>query len=242
MSLTRASRAVNCQSIVAWRWLRSSSKARTRCCKVAVSGTGRERQPRSKILISISAWFSQLPCLGVEWNSSRSRGTGRSRTRRYSFPVAGRWHWCYLLFADTVERTARVVSLRQAVLVCVFHIANDSPEYIYDRERLSPAATGTLVNGWWPGISRPVCKKSRPLVLSGAKGRKTQVFPFPTSPQGTEAGPGTAPPDGIPRLLRWPPSRLDETLLRPVRTQGCSKKPPEFTPCGVLQSVTMRVE
>jgi hypothetical protein len=45
-SLTRASREVNWQLIVAWRWLRSSSTARTRCCKAAVSGTG-ERDSRA---------------------------------------------------------------------------------------------------------------------------------------------------------------------------------------------------
>jgi hypothetical protein len=38
---------------------------------------------------------------------------------------------------------------------------------------------------------------------------------------------------GIRRLLRRSSSRPDGALLRPARTHGCPKKPPEFTPRGV---------
>jgi hypothetical protein len=61
--------------MVQWAGLRPGFKAVTRRSSVAKFPTGRERQPRSKTLISISALLSQLPCLGsaVELNPLRNR-------------------------------------------------------------------------------------------------------------------------------------------------------------------------
>lgn len=59
------------QSMVAWAALRSPSSAVTRWASSAVEGTGRERQPRLKTLISISAMLGQLARLGVGCASKR---------------------------------------------------------------------------------------------------------------------------------------------------------------------------
>ena len=66
-----AFRVLNCQLMVAPAALRSLTRAGTSRRSASSSGSRCLRQERDSTLNSISAMFSQLPCLGVWWNSSR---------------------------------------------------------------------------------------------------------------------------------------------------------------------------
>ena len=64
-SFVLASWAVKRQLMIAWASLRSCSRARTSRQRLSSSGCRCPRQRREMTLNSISAIFSQLPCLGV---------------------------------------------------------------------------------------------------------------------------------------------------------------------------------
>ena len=65
LSLIRASSGVNRQFTLAPAPLRAPTQAATSACNVAWSAMRRARHCRLNTLNSISAMFSQLPCLGV---------------------------------------------------------------------------------------------------------------------------------------------------------------------------------
>ena len=66
-----ASWAVNRQLLVAPIEFRSDTQALTVLSRLSSSPLRPRRQARASTLNSIYAMFSQLPCLGVWWNSSR---------------------------------------------------------------------------------------------------------------------------------------------------------------------------
>ena len=66
-----ASWVVKRQLMVVAASLRSASQALMFLCRASSSGFRLLRQARATTLNSISAMFSQLPCLGVWWNSIR---------------------------------------------------------------------------------------------------------------------------------------------------------------------------
>ena len=82
-----ASWAVNRQLIVAPAAFRSDTQALTALSRLSWSTLRPRRQARASTLNSISAIFSQLPCLGVWWNSSRlamrrASGAGEGLVKR----------------------------------------------------------------------------------------------------------------------------------------------------------------
>src|SRR2546423_611966 len=69
--LTRASAIVKRQWILTFASLRGVSQATTSLRTNSVASRRRSRHCRSKIESSVSAMFSQLPCTGVGWISTR---------------------------------------------------------------------------------------------------------------------------------------------------------------------------
>jgi transposase len=81
------------------------------------------------------------------------------------------------------------------------------------------------------------CQKTHeekpPTVLARGQAPKEAGVVCSMMPQGLEQATGTAPPDGIRRLLRGSSSCSDGALLRSTRTHECPKNLPEIIPRGV---------
>src|ERR671937_457188 len=104
----RASAVVNRHFTSTPRSFRSSSQATTSRRNSSISPMRRSRHCRVSTLNSISATFSQLPCLGVWWISSRSAirracsggNTSYNDASLWVFRLSGLWrHWLHH-FAD----------------------------------------------------------------------------------------------------------------------------------------------
>jgi hypothetical protein len=163
--LTRAWRAVNCQSMVAWCSLRSASRACTRCCKVAVSGTGRERQPRSKMLISSRALLPHSWSSPIDYPHCPRWAANPDPTRRGDVPVrgCGSAPGCRLaaIFSGSNRHFATLASREAAVSShswCAAHRAMHSRwcvDYDVEDDRYVPLETmapaGSIRHrlGWW---------------------------------------------------------------------------------------------
>src|SRR5919202_1103903 len=100
----RASAVVKRQLTVTLLLLRSSSHAATSALNVSWSAMRRSRHCRLRMLSSISAIFSQLPCLGVWWNSNLSQMRFASSGSNVAYNDAGLG--VFRLSSTTVIRSA----------------------------------------------------------------------------------------------------------------------------------------
>src|SRR6266540_385014 len=91
LSLMRASSVVKRQSTPPPVALRAVCHAATSRCRVARSASRRSRHCSASTASSISAMFSQLPCLGVSCSSSRSASRLASAGGNASYSDAGVW-------------------------------------------------------------------------------------------------------------------------------------------------------
>ncbi len=87
----RASAVVKRQSVRRTAALRVATQAATSLVSVAWSSSRRSRHCRWRVPSSISAMFSQLPCFGVWWISSRSANRLVSAGGKASYSETGVW-------------------------------------------------------------------------------------------------------------------------------------------------------